>query len=661
MSESIVHFVPPSVRRRSQNLEAFIRLCRDQLTVFGEGLDWSSWAWPGARFTKLGTKPRGASNDDLLDHSFMDFAKGYFRYQQGMKPTGTKNELKALRAIEAALLSRRGAADIDLINNDVLNLADQMAREHYSPAAAYHAGRELARLAKFLAEKHLVHSFVGEWKSSIRRPKDVTIQTGVEARAIQEKKLPSEEALNALAEIFALDPAKPRDIFTTSMVAMSLCAPVRVSELLELPVDCEVEERDSKGLLRYGWRFFSGKGFEGDIKWIPTVMVPLAKEAISRIRQLTEPARQLARWLEEHPDEFYRHAGCPNVAEDVPLSAEEAASALGLQSLENVGLSKRSKTYTLRDLAHKVQSKQPKGFPWLSRRSMVKFSNGLFCMNKNLLHAQRGTIPIVLWAPVHNVLNKDLGDKETMGEKHQSIFDRYGYTATDDKRMRLTSHQSRHLLNTIANRGGMSQDLIAKWSGRADKKQNRVYNHMNEFERVAEAEAIDPNRSLFGPDGLVSSHSPITMKGLELVERGAVHATEYGVCVHDYVVSPCERFRDCLNCHEQVCIKGDKEKERRIRARLHEVEVDLAASSAAVEGEYSGADRWLEHHEKLARRLRQLVQIFDDPNVSDGALVKLNDGNDYSHLGRALREKLSSETLLAPERLLGRAPALVEK
>jgi hypothetical protein len=43
--------------------------------------------------------------------------------------------------------------------------------------------------------------------------------------------------------------------------------------VLELPVDCEVEEFDSKGVSRYWWRFYAGKGFGGDIKWIPTEMV----------------------------------------------------------------------------------------------------------------------------------------------------------------------------------------------------------------------------------------------------------------------------------------------------------------------------------------------------------------------------------------------------
>lgn len=661
MSGNIVHFVPPSVRRIADNLEAFIRLCRDELTVFGQDLDWASWAWPGALFTKMGVHPRGASSVDLLDAGIMDFAKAYFRYQQGMKPTGTKNELKAIRAIEAALLSCRDRVDINLVDADVFDRAEQLAREHYSEMAAYQAARELERLAIFLDKNRLVRAAIGQWRRSTRKPKDVTIQTGQEARAKQTAKLPSQEALNAMAEIFAHNPDDPRDIFTTSTFAMTLCAPVRITEVLELPADCEVEERDSIGINRYGWRFYSGKGYEGDIRWIPSVMVPIAKEAVARIRALTEPARRLAYWLESHPDEFFRHPGCPEVAQDMPLSGEQVCAALGIHSLSNTGLSPQLEAYTLRDLALWVRAKQPEDFPWLSRRAKVKFSGALFCMTRNQLHAQRGTSSVILWRPTGTVFNSDLGPRLSLKVRHQSIFDRYGYRDGSGERLKLTSHQARHLLNTIANRGGMSQDLIAKWSGRADKKQNRVYNHMDEFERVAEAEAIDPGRELFGPDGQVSVHGPITMKDLELVERGAVHATDYGVCVHDYVISPCERFRDCLNCQEQVCIKGDKEKEKRIRLRKREVETDLAAARDAMERGYVGADRWLEHHEMLGRRLAQLVAILDDPAYPNGALIKLSGGGDYSHLGRAIKEKLSHDTLEAPNHRLGHSPALEQK
>jgi len=638
MSERVVHFTPKEVRRAFRNLDDFIRLCREELTVFGNDLAWAEWSWPRAYFIKLGASPRGCSDSDRLDDAFADFAKAYFRYQQGMKPTAAKNELMAIRLMEAALLQRRGRAEVTLLNGDVFDAAAELARTHYSPVVAYHAGRELERMAKFLSEKRLIEASVGGWKNSVRKPREVSIQTGEEARIRREKKLPSQEALDALAEIFANDPTDPRDVFTSATFVMTLCAPTRVSEVLELPADCEVEEEDSQGELRYGWRFYSAKGFEGDIKWIPSVMVPIAKKAVWRIRKLTEYARSLACWMEICPDKFFRHPECPDVADDMPLTSEQVAAALGLASLSNTGLSRVFGTHTLDGLWRWVRERQPAGFPWVSQEKRIKYSNALFCMTRNALHGQRGTSPLILWMPKIEVFNNNLSPREPLGESHQSIFDRFGYKAADGKRLKLTSHQARHFLNTIANRGGLAQDAIAKWSGRADARQNRVYNHMSEFEMVAAAEAVEPTLALYGPDGSVSQHSPISVKDLELVERGPLHATEFGVCIHDYVVSPCERFRDCLNCEEQVCIKGNKEKESRIRLRLSQGESDLAAAKEAVGFGYAGADRWFEHHEKSVLRLRQLVSLLDNAEVPDGAQIKLSDGGDFSHLGRAIKD-----------------------
>lgn len=637
----LIHFSSQSTQTSTENLREFIRACRDDMTVFGSDLNWGSWQWPGVQFTKLGTMSRGCTDANCMDGGLIDFAKAYFRYQQGHSPTKTKNESKALRTIEAALLQLRGSAAISGLDIATLDEAAQLGRNHFSPMAAYQCGRELQRLARFVTDKRLINADLGTWKHPFKKPSDITIQTGLKAKEIQDKKLPSVEALDALAEIFANNPQNPKDIFTTSTFVMTMCAPSRITEILELPEDCEVEVLDSKGVLRYGWRFFSAKGYEGDIKWIPAVMVPIAKEAVRRIRTLTEEGRKLALWVEENPAQFYRHDNCPNLAENELLNVEQASEALGLVDLSYTGLSLNTDPYTLGRLWQYVMSRQPKGFPWLSKQKKIKYSDALFCMTRNVLHLQRGTSPVILWTPNVNVFNADISPRESLEtDVHVSIFDRHGYKSTDGQRLKLISHQARHLLNTIGNRGGLSQDQIAKWSGRADSKQNRVYNHMSEFEMVAKAETLDTSLTLYGPEGEVTQHVPISMQEFNLTERGALHFTEFGICVHDYTMSPCEKFRDCLNCQEQVCIKGESERLKRIKTRLDEVEKDYTAAKSAIAQGYSGADRWYEHHEKTVVRLRQLVEILESLDTPEGSQIKLRDGKDFSHLRRAIRAKV---------------------
>ena len=485
----IFHFKPKLEIDAERNLMAFINQCRTELTVFGNDLDWDAWRWPRAgTFTKSGAHSRTKDEADKLDDNFIDFAKAYFRYQQGHKPTGAKNELKALRMIEAALLQSNVSASILNLSIPILDRASQLMRDNYLSGTDYHGGRELERLAKFVTSKKLIAADLSGWRNPIARKRD-EIQTGEKAKARREKKLPSEEALIALAENFASDPAEPKDIFTSCTFAMLMCAPSRITEVLELPVDCEVEEVDSKGMSRYGWRFYSGKGFGGDIKWIPTEMVGIAKEAIKGLTKLTEESRKLAKWIEVNPDKFYRHAQCPAVADDYPLDLEQACSALGFSidkkftpkdSLKFMGLPYGDGENTLDSCWGYAMSRQPENFPWLNREKKIKYSNALFCMRRNLIGTQRSASPVILWVPTNTVFNNDLSPRESLkNSTHQSIFDRHGYLAADGQRIKLNSHQARHLLNTFAQRGGLSQLEIAKWSGRADQKQNRTYNHMS--------------------------------------------------------------------------------------------------------------------------------------------------------------------------------------
>jgi hypothetical protein len=644
----IFHFSSKDKLDAVANLQRFVDDCKTELTVFGADLSWQQWRWPKAgNFTKLGAHSRTKDKADKLDDDFIDFAKAYFRYQQGHKPTEAKNELRALRAIESALLQSHQSASISQLSVAVLDQAAQLVREHYSSGAAYHGGRELERLAKFVTTKKLISQDVGAWKSPIPRKKD-EIETGKKAKERREKKMPSDEALTALAEIFANNTSDPRDLFTSSTFAMTMCAPSRITEILELPVDCEVEQEDSKGVVRYGWRFYSGKGYGGDIKWIPTEMVGTAKEAISRVTRLTEEARKLARWIEQNPNKCYRHPLCPKVADDWPLTKMQACLALGLvkkdnhaaqSALSGMKLSGKDGESTLDSLWKYVLSRQPKSFPWLSKKKGIKFSNALFCMTRNQLHAQRGTSPVILWKPTNNVFNNDLSPRESAGAYHKSIFDRYGYLTPEGARIKLTSHQARHLLNTIAQRGGLLQLQIAKWSGRADVKQNRTYNHMSEYEIVAKAEELDTSLTLFGPSGVVEKHVPVTVQEFNTMERGAVHVTEFGVCVHDFVMTPCDKYRDCLNCPEQVCVKGEKGKLDRIKKRLEQVEMQYVASKQAMDDALSGADRWYEYHKNTMERLQELVAILESPDVAVGAQVKLRNDKVFSPLRRAIQSK----------------------
>lgn len=644
----IIAFKSRPEARAEENLEAFIKMCRTELTVFGSSLDWNAVTWPKVQtFAKLGVITRKPDTDEVMDKDFIQFAKAYFRYQQGHKPTGSRNEGRALRALESALLQVNGSGHISDVSMVVLDEAIKLGAEYYSKGVSYHCGRELERLANFISAHKLTARDVSNWSSPIRRPED-TVRTGAAAKKNREKKLPNEMALNALTEIFSNNPDNERDIFTTSVFALLMSAPSRISEVLSLPVDCEHIEKDRKGIERYGLRFCSGKGYGGDIKWIPTEMVGIAKQAVARAKALSENARKLAAYIETYPAAFYRHSDCPRVADDTPLTMEQAAQALGLNhgvrrdaqtSLFGRKLATKDSVHTLNSLWLHTLERLPEQFPWFDKEKGIKYSGALFVLNKAQLHTSKATMPVELFKPTNNFFNNDLSPRESLTEyPHKSIFDRHGCYDEHGNRLKMTSHQARHLLNTIAQRGGLSNLEIAKWSGRADVNQNRVYNHMTEFEMIAKAEQLDPDRQLFGPTGEASKNIPVTSLEFNSLEQAPVHITEYGFCVHDYTMSPCEKYRDCINCSEHVCIKGDTQKLERIKGRLAKTERLFALAKQAMEEGDMGADRWYQYHEKTVNRLRELVSIMENLELEDGAQVRLR-GNDFSQLRRVAEKK----------------------
>lgn len=667
---NIVQFIPKQNMDAAKNLAEFIRLCREELTVFGNNLIWSENYWPTAHITfgNLDQKTLPLNPKNVMHQPFLDFSKAYLRYQQGHKPTQAKTEIRALKCLERALLETTGNANVAELNNLVLDRAAILAKQFFSAGMAYHAGRHIEQLANFTSEKNLIPGRLS-WKNPINRPTD-SVRTGIKARQQREKKLPDENLLNALADIFASNPIEARDIFTSSVSAMLLCAPSRISEILALPVDCEVWQMKKGGSKAYGWRFQPGKGGSPCIKWIPDAMVSIAQEAISRIRKLTDEARKIAKWYENHPNSFYRHQNCPDVSENQALTATEAALALGIPiekpryyccELRRFGFSHKDGENTLAGLNKWAITKLPKDFPWLDKERGIKFSEALFCLQARQLRTDKPKSPIMIWNPTNNTLNQDLQSRETSpGYVSPSIFDRHGFNM-GDKKLKAHSHQFRHLLNTMAQRGGLGQSEIARWSGRADVKQNRVYDHMSEFELVDMIRSHDNALSLDQPleeiAEQITAKIPMTRQEFNTLAIPTAHITEYGFCVHDFTMSPCQRFRDCLNCTEQVCVKGDRRIDR-LKERHAIVEKFRDKAAQEIKEGTAGADRWYQIHNLTEKRLRELIGIMENPNIQNGAIIKLRNENEFSPLRRAIETKTQKNELEQPliedmQKLLG--------
>jgi hypothetical protein len=97
-----------------------------------------------------------------------------------------------------------------------------------------------------------------------------------------------------------------------------------------------------------------------------------------------------------------------------------------------------------------------------------------------------------------------------------------------------------------------------------------------------------------------------------------------------------------LNCSEQVIVKGDKRIER-IRHRYREVKRLREEAEEEIAAGTAGADRWYETHSLTESRLEELLPILLDPEIPDGALVRLRNDNEFSPLRRAVEAKSDRE------------------
>lgn len=689
---TVVDFKPKAEHDAEQNVADFVRTCRFDLTVFGTKLDWGAWSWDGVgQFRKLGA-PRASELVDqspyVLDVGFVDFAKAYIRHEAGSNP-GTRythtRRLGVLRAIEAAQLSRlqrTDPAEISLVDFDA---AAQVLRDHFKIGiTAYHVGLALEQFARFLARKKLTSTDTSSWRNTISKPKSLNRGVGKEADEERAKKMPSTAALLALGEMFNQhynpnDPAQHLDIYTTSTVALLLSGPARGEEVHDLLADLEVEKPDSTGTMQYGWKFRASKGYGWDTKWIPAVWADIAKEAIQNIRAITDEPRKLAAYLEQQIEEreraqkegrppqlrFFRHSACPDLPDDQLLTSAQACAALGFtgkRTLGQNGLRQGSGTHTLNSLWNWVLDQLPAHFPYTSKARRLKYSEALFCMLRFQLHSNKGTSPVQLWKPRLGTLGAQLGGHAPT----EDIFKRHRYADATGQRLKVTSHQFRHLLNTLAHEGSgdtfLSQEVIDRWSGRKDPRQGAVYNNLSPEKRATQVADLLKNKdgttTVIGlPPTALQGTSPVpeqtihwqvsmkpkpkSCEDLDLTPRGSNHPTLWGFCEHDFNFNPCEKFGDCLNCNEHHCIKGagkdSQEKLERISKLLMQVQEEADRALAAAKRGDPGAAKWSATQQKYKVRLEQLVSILKNEGIAEGAVVRLNNSNAQSHLHRVLR------------------------
>lgn len=589
----VVQFVPRADLDASRNLAEFIRLAREDLTAFSNAGAWEGDKWMHVETIVFATKTArlDAYTFTPMADPFKQFAKAYVRYRYSHKPVKSlAMMLQALRCIEAALLDVRGPAEIQLLTGAVMDVSAQKCREFYASEDVHHkTGLQLQSVFAFLRENQLVPT-LPVWASPFKKPVILTENLGNAGQSHRQDKLPLNEDMLAVADVFALaDDAESR--FYSSIMILLMVAPSRVSEVLKLPINCIQWEADGAGRLQMFLRWEAAKGKRATKKWVIPAMHDVVQEAVQRLTDIGKSAREVAK----------QAGGCINDAPD----------ALGLDLVEEFGGSY---------------------WPYLDEKKVVKFGNALCLHRENEFNRER-LIRADSWRiPSANEVNRRLGSG--LGA---SLFERFGLRRSDGSPIKLTSHQLRHWLSTMSERAGMDDYTLAQWAGRARVADNRHYDHRTPEERLETARELLP----FQPVPLlerIKHRQPVAYQDLGVDRLGTAKATLYGMCVHDYAMAPCQKQRECMTCQEHVCIKGDHVTLERIELLEAQTAMLLERAQRAHEEGDFGADRWVDNHKWKLAHVRAMRMALEHPSVPDGAVLKIPDGHDPSPVRRALMD-----------------------
>ncbi len=240
-------------------------------------------------------------------------------------------------------------------------------------------------------------------------------------------------------------------------------------------------------------------------------------------------------------------------------------------------------------------------------------------MKRTLAAGMRGTVQLLSDAMVQVYLVSQANGNQP------SIFERLDYRDETGKPMRLNSHQFRHLLNTLAAEGSVSEMEIARWMGRANIVQNAAYQHVTPIVRAESLRERLRSGAATGPvaDQVAAIREPKRREEFIASTTATAHVTDLGFCVHPWDALPCADHGACASCSEHRIVKGDPTSRERAAADLEQTETIIAIARTEDEDGTWGADNWLAAHETTADALRRIVAVHDDDQVPDGTLVQL--------------------------------------
>jgi integrase len=514
------------------------------------------------------------------------------------------------------------------LGEEDLRQTELRMQERFSRATVYGRMVMLLQLARFLDER------------KICRPLFYCVQTPCPSKAVctvaaqktRLRKLPSKRALEGLADVYNLLAKTPQDRLRAAAIAILAVTGFRVGELLALPVDCEVEEV-RHGHKAYGLRYFSEKAKLPEemyaVRWLTPLQAELARGAIKEIRSITEPARRQAKILEENDP----HIPIPGFAPADRMKPTDIQHFLGMPRSDQVhnSISRerlprygREKAYyfVASEFERYLRGRRVKYLWTLDKGdgSYQMLSESLFVIFQNFFFPRGGHVTLLAEPLRRSHINSFLSSHGL----NKSVFERFDIREEEGAICRMSSHQFRHWLNDIADKGGLPTDVLMRWMGRNDRRSVEVYKHATMDERLQWVKEGIRAEQMQGTMAAAYFELPETEREIFLDGQiQAVHFTPMGLCLHDFAIEPCPYHLNCVRgCPNYLRTKGSQQERRHLLQIQENTEKALAnARQYMMETSDEITRAWVEHHEETLRGIRLALTVDEEEAGLEGRLI----------------------------------------
>ncbi|WP_257744474.1 hypothetical protein [Burkholderia glumae] len=393
-------------------------------------------------------------------------------------------------------------------------------------------------------------------------------------------------------------------------------------------------------ILRCGLRYIPEKGGHtvAQVKWLPSALVDVARRAVDDILRITAPFALVAVYQAQNSEGTLLQEAWHELDGDSLLSMSDVSDLVGLSGANgSSGLSfvrlARIPTVTVEHLKQQVLRVRKRDVEaQLRRRSLpptISYGSGrtcnlhdrLFLIGVNFIGSQRsllnGTVTLLTQGQLAYYLRDRGGD--------WSIFTRLGYRDQAGGALRVTTHQFRHWLNTLAHEGGLSQIEISRWMGRRRVAENAAYDHQTGFELADRIRGRLGRGEVQGPVGTTVQRIREPVRREEFIRSmiASAHVTDIGMCIRDLSALPCDHHRSCMTCTDHLIEKGNTAQRTRAESLLSESQQILVLAEDECADESYGASNWVEYHKLVVRRAAAVLDLHSDDGIPDGTLIQL--------------------------------------